>query len=83
MWTPLGSGAFVKSTIKDTENVLVAVGAGAAVHEPRSHAINVLDERKKELETLSSEIMGKILELSEAAESIETDLNKIIEKLQK
>lgn len=82
MWTPLGSGTFAKSEIKDTEKVLIGVGAGAAVLQERGSAARVLEDRKKDLEKLSTEIISNVYQLSEKAESIENDLNKLIEKLQ-
>ncbi len=83
MWTPLGSGAFGRALLKDSENVLIAIGAGAALVEKREAAIELLEERKKELENVSTDVMGQIFQLSESAESIENDLNRIIEKLNK
>ena len=82
MWTPVGSGSFVAASLMDAKHVLVGIGAGAAVKTTRGEAVAVLEQRKNELDKTSTDVMGQIIQISEAAESIEQDLSSLIEKIQ-
>ena len=80
MWSPLGSGAFVISGIKDTENVLVSVGAGVVVKETKERAIELLNSRLEEIMKFDKEIVTEINRFSGQMEKIEEEMQKLAEK---
>jgi prefoldin alpha subunit len=77
IWSQIGSGTFVKSDIKDTENVLVAVGAGVVVSETRHRASEILKGRAHEIETISNEMVKQANDYLERASKLEPELEKL------
>lgn len=74
IWSPFGSGAFVRSDIKDTERVLVAVGAGVVLREKRERAVEIIETRRKELEEADRQLMQEATKLAQQAAGIEKEL---------
>ncbi len=79
MWSSIGSGAFVRSDIKDTENVFVAAGAGVVIKETREKGIQILTGRMKELEKIDTELAAEINKFGEAAARLEQELQHAVE----
>ena len=73
----VGAGTYVKASLKDTENVLVGIGAEMSVEKTLAEAIATLEGRKKLLtESFSSvqkalgDLSIKVAELSAQAEQM-------------
>lgn len=82
IWSPFGSGAFVNSDIKDTENVFFAVAAGLVIREKRGNVIKILEQQKKELELAERKLIQEAGKYSEHANSIEKELEMLVRKEQ-
>ncbi len=78
MWSSLGSGAFARSDIKDTDNVLVAVGAGVVVKETREKGIEILKLRLDQLQQLDEELAAEINRFGEQAAKTEEELQHAV-----
>ena len=63
IWSSLGSGAFVRSDIKDIEKVLIGIGAGIIVKEEKNNALEILHNRLSELSGIDSEMVAEINKL--------------------
>lgn len=74
IWSSIGSGAFVRSDIKDIEKVLVAIGAGVVVRERRERAIEILQERLDQLTNLNHEIITEATKFSRAIHQLEKEV---------
>jgi prefoldin alpha subunit len=83
IWSTLGSGSFVRSDIKDTENVLVAIGAGVVAREKRERAIEILQSRLEELTKLNNDVMTEITRFAQAIAQLEAEVEKLAEKHEK
>lgn len=79
IWSTLGSGTFVKSDIKDKENVLVAVGAGVVVKESREKGVEILSSRLEQLQKIDSELTEEINRLAMQASQLEQQLQHEVE----
>lgn len=77
IWSPLGSGSFVRSDIKDTEKVMIAIGAGIVTRETRARAIEILQSRLDEFSKAQASITGEMETLGEAIGKLETELEKL------
>jgi prefoldin alpha subunit len=73
----IGSGAFISVALKDTQNVLVGIGANMSVEKKLPDAIQTLEARKKQLaESMGStqkmigELSMKVAELNAQAEAL-------------
>ena len=80
MWSSIGSGAFVRSDIKDIEKVLVAIGAGLVVKESVPKSIEILELRLHEFSDINSEVVQQINTLVSRMSKLETELQKIAGK---
>lgn len=59
-----GAGTYIKATLKDSENVLVGIGADMSVEKTVSEAQSTLESRKKQLTESFSSIQKTLGELS-------------------
>jgi prefoldin alpha subunit len=80
MWAPLGSGSFVASDIKDNSNVLVSVGMGVMVKKNNDEAVEILSNRLEDMKKLDIEMLKQMIQISQFAEKLEEDLQKLAEK---
>ena len=80
MWSPVGGSVFVRSDIKDVEQVLVSVGAGVALKKQRAEAIDILQSRLEELAKLDRNIVAELKKFSGHIESLESDVQQLAEK---
>ena len=79
IWSSLGSGTFVKSDISDTENVLVAVGAGVVVSEKIDKAATILESRIADMDAVSS-VKSAISDERVLSEVFEKAINRLIDR---
>jgi prefoldin alpha subunit len=79
IWSSLGSGAFVRSDIKDVSDVLVAVGAGVVVKETRERGITIIKGRFEELQKLDQELVAEINKFAEQVQRLESQLKHAVE----
>ena len=80
---PLGSAAYTKGAIADTNRLIVEVGAGAVVEKTSDEAKAILEKRKRELEETIGILQKEIQNISAMMQKIEADAQGIIHKAQK
>ena len=81
IWSSLGSGAFIKSDIKDTSSVLVAVGAGVVIQESIPKAAVILESRLKDMEAVSQDVMQQAQAYMDRINKLEPEVEKLAEAL--
>ncbi|MFH1403170.1 MAG: prefoldin subunit alpha [Candidatus Altiarchaeota archaeon] len=76
----IGSGSFIKVSLKDNEKVIVGVGAGVSLEKKLPESLKTLNSRKdelrKSLEKISksaAELTGRIEELNMVAQAVIRD----------
>ena len=82
MWSSLGSSTFVRSDIKDTKKVLVAVGAGVVTKKPVERAIEILESRVKDRDALSTQIVEQANALRERINALEPQVQKLMKQME-
>lgn len=82
MWSSLGSSAFVRSDIKDTEKVMVAIGAGVVAKETAARAIEILEGRMKDLDSAGVQIIEQANAMLERINELEPRVQKLMEQMQ-
>lgn len=60
IWSSVGSGAFLRSDIKDIENVLIGIGAGVVMRKDRKQALEILKSRLEELVMIDSQMTSEL-----------------------
>jgi prefoldin alpha subunit len=76
---PLGSGNFVHGKVTDSDNIIVGIGANIAARRTKEQAIELIDERIRNVEQISETLAAQ-------AQSIFTKMRNLqveIEKAQK
>ena len=82
IWSPIGSAAFVESDLKDSNKILVGVGAGIIVKKTREGAILTMQERMQELNSIDKEFMTEINKFSEQISVLEPEVQKLAQEEQ-
>ena len=83
IWSPLGSGALVRSDIKDKEKVLVSIGSDIAIKETRTNALEILQERLKEIIEVDKELSAEIEKFNTQIMKLEPEIQQLIQPEQK
>jgi len=64
-FVPIGAGSFVIAEIKNTDQVIMGLGAGAAAKKSIGEARESISSQKKELEQLMEKMNGDIQKLTD------------------
>ena len=78
---PLANGIFMRGTVKETEKLLVGVGA-SIVEKDIPSTKNILDQRLQTLEKYHKEVLQGIMTLDERGRGLEKEMRTVIEKYQ-
>jgi prefoldin alpha subunit len=76
MFTPLSSGVYVKTSLEDNREVLVAVGAGVVVKKKIEDATEMLKEQEKKMELILIQIREESEKFTTSAANIERELSE-------
>ena len=79
---PLANGIFMRGTVKETEKLLVGVGASIVVEKDIPSTKNILDQRLQTLEKYHKEVLQGIMTLDERGRGLEKEMRIVIEKYQ-
>lgn len=74
MWSSLGSGAFVRSDIKDVQKVMISLGAGIVSKETKERCIEILQSRLEEITKIEHDMMTDLTNISQAIQKLEPEL---------
>ena len=77
---PVGMGTYVKAVIQPREKMIVNIGAGAAVEQDKSSAINYMEQRIKELEVALQQISAQRQEIAARLEQGQQEMNHLIQE---
>lgn len=80
IWSTIGSGAFLRSDIKDIDNVLIGAGAGVVIKKDRRHAIEILKSRIEELVKVDSEMTAEMEKYKQQISRLEEQLQALEKK---
>ena len=80
---PLGTGSFVKATLKENDRVIIGVGAGFSIEKNVDEAKAIVDKRIQEVDSAVqktreriSEISGRLEELTPRWQTLYQDLQE-------
>lgn len=68
--TPLGSGIFIESELKDASKVLMGVGSGVIVRKDTASAVEVIEKQTEELNKLSQQMQKELDDFSKHFDTI-------------
>ena len=79
---PIGVGSFIKAEIKDTQNVILSLGADVAARKSIPEAKQDLEARVKELEKVREEHSSRLQEVMKNLEAIAPVVEQILAAMQ-
>lgn len=79
---PIGAGSFIITEIKNTDEVIVGLGAGAAVKKKITEAEESIQERKKDLEAVSAKITDQLNKITDFIIKKTPEAEALIQKLE-
>ncbi len=79
---PIGAGSFIITEIKNTDEVIVGLGAGAAVKKKITEAEESIEEQKKDLEAVSAKITDQLNKITDFIIKKTPEAEALIQKLE-
>lgn len=79
---PIGAGSFIITEIKNTDEVIVGLGSGAAVKKNIADAEENIKEQKKDLEAVSNKIAEQLNKITEFIVTKTPEAEALIQKLE-
>tara|TARA_Y100000310_G_scaffold344870_1_gene460141 strand:- start:4999 stop:5448 length:450 start_codon:yes stop_codon:yes gene_type:complete len=80
MYSPLGSGVFIKSEIKDTDNVMVNVGSNVVIERTIEDSKGLVGEQIKELDKMLKQLEKEIKEGMKKSNKLGSELSELSQK---
>lgn len=78
-WSPLGSGVFAFSELKNTDKFLIEIGAGVLLKKDSESAKRILSERITELQTVDTQLIQELTNINSQMQNLEKHLQSLIE----
>jgi prefoldin alpha subunit len=79
---PIGAGSFIITEIKNTDEVIVGLGAGVAVKKKINSAQESVKDQKKDLEALLNKMMDDLKKLTDVIVRKTPEAEALIQKLE-
>jgi prefoldin alpha subunit len=79
---PIGAGSFLITEIKNTQEVIVGLGSGAAVKKSIDDAKVSIEEQKKELDEIMQKMMSDLQKISEIITQKSPEAEALIQKIE-
>jgi len=81
-FVPIGAGSFLITEIKNTEEIIVGVGAGAAIKKMVGEAQESIKNQKEELEGLLNRMMGDLRNITEIIVQKSPEAEELLQQLE-
>ncbi|MBI5680071.1 MAG: prefoldin subunit alpha [Methanobacterium sp.] len=81
-FVPIGAGSFIITELKNTDEVIMGLGAGAAAKKSLPEAKENISTQKKELEQLMNKMMGDMKKLTEVIVKMSPEAEALLKKVE-
>lgn len=75
--SPIASGIFIKSNIKDKDELIVNVGSNVAVKKTREEVKEMIEKQLNDIKIIQNELLINLQKLSIEADRIENELKNV------
>jgi prefoldin alpha subunit len=79
---PIGAGSFLITELKNTEEVIIGLGAGVAVRKTVDDAKETIAEQKKELEELKNKMASDLQKITEYIMQKSPEAEELMQKVE-
>ncbi|MDD5416661.1 MAG: prefoldin subunit alpha, partial [Candidatus Aenigmarchaeota archaeon] len=76
-YIPLGSSNFVLGKVEDSENILVSIGSGLAIKKKRAEALEITNQRIKELQTEGTKINKELNRIGSELMKLQAEIEEM------
>lgn len=80
---PIGIGVYVQASVAPPDKLLVSVGSGVAIEKGKDDAVNYIESKIKELETVLRSIFSQKQDLAMKMENTRAEVNALMQSIQK
>ncbi len=80
---PVGSGALVPGRLTTVEKVLVEIGSGVVVEKSAEEAVQVIENRIKEVDETVGRLQKDIADIQEKIEAIRPEAEQLMKQLER
>ena len=81
-FVPIGAGSFIITELKNTDKVIMGLGAGAAAKKSVEEAKETISSQKKELEEIMNKMSGDIQKLTDFIVRTSPEAEALLRKLE-
>ena len=74
---PVGAGSFVKGELKDTDEIIVSIGAGLAVRKDAAGAREIISGQKEELKDSMDKMLANLQQVTDVAGNLQAQAEQI------
>ena len=79
---PVGAGSFMNAEIKNTDEVIMSVGAGVAIKKSAEDAKKTLTSQKEELNSTLDKMLNNLQKISQIVAQLSPQAEELMKKVQ-
>ncbi len=83
MWSSLGTGVFIKTSLESKEKIMVSLGADVMCEKSMKEAVKILEEQADEIRKADNELLKNAGPISQQLSDVEKGLASLVESAKK
>ena len=76
-FVPVGAGSFIKGELKDTDEIIISIGAGYAIKKDAEGAKKIIAGQKKDLEDSLDKMLANLQQVTDIVASLQGQVQQI------
>lgn len=78
---PVGAGSFINAELKNTDEIIMSIGAGVAIKKKFEAANETINSQKEDLNKALNQLMQNLQKLSEVIEQLTPEAEELVQKI--
>lgn len=80
-FVPIGAGSFIQANLKNTDEVIMSIGAGVAIKKKVTDAKETLKSQKEDLKNTESKMIENLQKLSDIIVKLSPQAEELLQKV--
>lgn len=76
-FVPVGAGSFIKGELKDTDEIIISIGAGYAIKKDAEGAKEIISGQRKDLEDSLDKMLASLQQISDILATLQGQAQQI------
>ena len=76
-FVPVGAGSFIKGELKDTDEIIISIGAGYAIKKDAEGAKEIISGQRKDLEDSMDKMLASLQQISDILANLQGQAQQI------